>query len=178
MAAETLEETDYEVLSPPNDLRKKVRVLNKRESAKFDPVKAAEAALQRISKNFDGWMKTEAMELVTIFEAIKENGIDAERLDALFQSVHNLKGQAVTLGYPLIGSVAASFCQLIEHVPAPDALPLALAEQYVIAIRAMVTEDARSMDNETGAALLNKLSEVTDGYLAQFNADHSSGDAL
>lgn len=171
MPAQTAEKIggeDCEVLSPPTDLRKKVRVLNRREAAKFDPVKAAELALQRLSGNFDGWMRTETDELIAVFETIRADGIDADNMDALFQAVHNMKGQAITLGYPLVGSVAASFCRLIEHVPGPDKLPLPLAEQYVDAIRAMVAEDARDTENATGKALLQKLSDVTEDYLAQF----------
>ncbi len=79
-----------------------------------------------------------------------------------------MKGQALTLGYPLVGSVASSFCRLLEHVPGPEKLPLSLVEQYVEAIRAMVAEGARDTDNPTGAALADRLSEVTEDYLAQF----------
>ncbi|MEH0072154.1 hypothetical protein V6L77_20735 [Pannonibacter sp. Pt2-lr] len=51
-----LQGSDVEFVEPPTDLRKKVRVMSPREAAKFDPVKAAEAALERLSVQFDGWM--------------------------------------------------------------------------------------------------------------------------
>jgi len=168
MAAKPLEEEEREILSPPTDLRKKVRILSKREAKNFDPVKAAEQALERLSGKFDGWMSNETSELMTAYDAIRAEGLNKANLDTLYQAVHNMKGQALTLGYPLVGSVASSFCRLLEHVPGPEKLPLSLTEQYVEAIRAMGAEGARDTDNPTGAALADKLSEVTEDYLAQF----------
>lgn len=168
MAGDTPEDTNYEVLQPPTDLRKKVRILSPREAAKFDPVKAAELALERLSVQFDGWMETETSELLHAYDVMRQEGPNAENLEALFQAAHNMKGQAQTLGFPLVGSVAANFCYLLEHVPGPDKLPPELAEQHVEAIRAMVKEGARDTDNTLGVALLKKLTEVTDEYLAQF----------
>ncbi|MEP4030031.1 Hpt domain-containing protein [Roseibium polysiphoniae] len=167
MSADLFEGEEYELVTPPSDLRKKVRIMNKREAAKFDPVKAAEIALERLSQNFGGWMSNEAAELMAAWDVVQSEGLTAENLDTLYQSAHNIKGQALTLGYPLVGSVAASFCRLIETVPSPSALPLPLVEQYVVAIRAMVAEGAKDDQNETGSALLDRLTEVTEDYLAQ-----------
>ncbi len=169
MSAETLEDDEYEVLTPPTDLRKKVRMLSKREAAKFDPVKTAEEALNRLSQNFGGWMANEARDLMSAWEVIESDGLTSESLDTMYQCAHNIKGQALTLGYPLVGSVAASFCHLIETVPSPQDLPLPLVEQYVEAIRAMVAENAKDEQNQTGSALLDRLKEVTDDYLAHLN---------
>jgi len=178
MASEPLDEEEREVLSPPTDLRKKVRILSKREAKNFDPVKAAEQALERLSGKFDGWMSSEASELIGAYETIRAEGLNKTNMDMLYQAVHNMKGQALTLGYPLVGSVATSFCRLLEHVPGPDKLPLSLTEQYVEAIRAMVAEDARDDKNATGAALADRLSEVTEDYLAQFPPKTENDDLM
>ena len=167
MSTELLEDGEYETLSPPTDLRKKVRIMNKREAAKFDPVQAAEQAITRLSDNFGDWMSKETRSLLDAWHKVQENGLDQSTLDTLYHCAHNIKGQAQTLGYPLVGSVAANFCFLIEKVPASSALPLPLVEQYVEAIRAMVAEGAKDDNNATGTALLNKLSDVTNDYLAQ-----------
>jgi HPt (histidine-containing phosphotransfer) domain-containing protein len=168
--ADTDQDEDYEVLSPPTDLRKKVRELTPREARKFDPVKAAEAAVARLSSHFGDWMNNETKALMSAWQAIRSDGLNKDTLATLFQAAHNIKGQALTLGFPLVGQVAASFCHLIETIPSPDKLPLELAERYVTAIRAMVTEGAKDVDNKTGVALLDSLHGVTDEYLAQFPA--------
>ncbi|NBN63652.1 Hpt domain-containing protein [Microvirga tunisiensis] len=157
--------SDVEFVTPPKDLRKKVRVLSPREAARFDPVKAAEAALQRLSGHFDGWMDTEAAALWTAWEAIDRDGLSRETLDPLYQAAHNIKGQSQTLGYPLVGSVAGSLCHLIETVPALEQVPAVLLRQHVEAIRAMVSEKARDESNRLGVQLLERLREVTADYL-------------
>ncbi|MEJ8475555.1 Hpt domain-containing protein [Roseibium algae] len=165
MSAETIEDGEQERITPPNDLRKKVRIMGPREAAKFDPIKAAEVALERLSKNFGGWMTGETDDLSSALGTIQNEGLSAETLSPLYQCAHNIKGQALTLGYPLVGSVSASLCNLIETVPTPEGLPLPLLEQYVVAIRAMVAEGAKDENNQTGLALLQSLNEVTDEFL-------------
>ncbi len=164
----TAKDQDYEIVSPPTDLRSKVRVLSPREAKKFDPVKAAEDAVSRLSPQFSVWMDDETRRLLSAWENIQSKGISQDLLDTLFQSAHNIKGQALTLGFPLVGDVAANFCHLIEAVPSRKELPLELVERYVEAIRAMVMEGAKDEANKTGVELLEKLKAVTDDYLSQF----------
>ncbi|WP_305989416.1 Hpt domain-containing protein [Roseibium sp. MMSF_3544] len=166
--AETARDQDYEILTPPTTLRSKVRELTPREAKKFDPVKAAEAALKRISGHFGTWMDNETKALLGAWECVQHEGMSQETLDPLFQAAHNIKGQALTLGFPLVGQVAASLCHLIETVPAPEMLPLPLMERYVEAIRAMVMEGAKDIDNKTGVELLETLETVSGEFLKQF----------
>jgi len=168
--ADTAQDQEYEILTPPSDLRGKVRELTPREAKKFDPVKAAEAALERLSSHFGNWMDNETVTMLKAWERVQTEGLTEATLATLFQSIHNIKGQALTLGFPLVGQVAASFCHLIETVPSPEKIPLELAERYVEAIRAMVTEGAKDTANKTGVKLLSTLQSVTDDYLAQFPA--------
>ena len=174
--ADKAEDEEYEVLHPPTDLRSKVRELTPREAKKFDPVKAAEAALERLSPHFAKWMESESSNLLEAWDVIRREGVSADTLDPLYQAAHNIKGQALTLGFPLVGEVAASFCNLIENLPSPEALPLELTERFVEAIRAMVAEGARDGDNRTGVELLAVLRTVSDSYLAQLPSADKSGD--
>lgn len=165
--ADIAEGQEYEIVSPPSDLRSKVRKLSAREARKFDPVKAAEDALHRLSRNFGAWMDDETRALTTAWDDIQAQGASEETVAPLFQAAHNIKGQALTLGFPLVGQVAASFCVLIENLPSPDALPMKLTGRFVVSIRAMVTEGAKDSHNKTGVELLQTLQSVTDEFLAQ-----------
>lgn len=162
------QDEDYEIVSNPTDLRSKVRELTPREARKFDPVKAAEAALERIAPHFGNWMDNEAKTLVTAWENLKSEGVSEETVDAVYQAAHNIKGQGLTLGFPLVGDVAGSFCHLIETISAPEKLPVGLAEGYVEAVRAMVAEGAKDTANKTGVELLDTLRTASEAYLAQF----------
>lgn len=160
--------TDAEFITPPDEWRKKVRVMSKREAAKFDPVKAAEEALARLSQKFPDWMASEAETLSKTYETIELKGLEKDTLDPLYQTAHNIKGQALTLGFPLIGAVAGNLCDLIEAAPSPDRIPLPLLAKHVESIRAMVSEDARDEANQTGAELLATLQSVTSEVLSSF----------
>lgn len=157
----------YELVKPPRDLRAKVRVLSEREAARFDPIKSAEAALERLSQDFDTWMADEVETLAEAWADIQKNGIgDPERRDTLFRASHDIKGQASTFGYPLVGAVAGNLCHLMEHLEA-DKIPLTLVAQHVDAIRAMIAEIGQQEDNATARALVERLADVTSDYLAR-----------
>lgn len=156
----------FEVVKPPRDLRSKVRVLSPREAARFDPVKAAEAALAKLSEDFDDWMASEALTLSRAFAEVQEHGLSEERCDTLFRAAHDIKGQAGTLGYPLVGAVAGSLCYLMEHV-AREALPMTLIAQHVDAVRAMVAEMTQQEDNPTARALVERLADVTEDFVSR-----------
>lgn len=166
--ADAAKEQEYEIVSPPSDLRSKVRELTPREAKKFDPVKAAEAALSRLSPHFGNWMDNETKALMSAWSEVQAKGMSKETLATLFQAAHNIKGQALTLGFPLVGQVASSLCHLIETVPSPEKLPMPLMERYVEAIRAMVLEGAKDDGNKTGVELLETLETVTNDFLGQF----------
>ena len=168
--AESAQDQDYEILTPPDTLRSKVRELTPREAKKFDPIKAAEAALNRLSGHFGSWMDNETKSLLSAWEQVQAEGMSEETVAPLFQAAHNIKGQALTLGFPLVGQVAASLCHLIETVPSPNDLPVELTERFVEAIRAMVMEGAKDDGNKTGVELLETLEAVTDDFLKQFPA--------
>jgi len=175
--ASSAQDQDYEIVQNPTDLRKKVRELSPREARKFDPVKAAEAALARIAPHFGSWMENEARALVNAWEKVQSDGLTEETVDALYQAAHNIKGQALTLGFPLVGDVAASFCHLIETLPNKQDLPFTLAEGFVEAVRAMVSEGAKDTANKTGVELLETLRTATEAYLAQFPPKETGEDA-
>ncbi len=160
----TKQNDGYELVKPPRDLRSKVRVMSDREAARFDPIKSAEAALQRLSHDFDDWMATEAGALSDAWTDIQSNGMDEERCASLFRAAHDIKGQASTFGYPLVGAVAGNLCHLIEHVK-PQDLPQTLVAQHVDAIRAMVAETARQEENPTALALVERLADVTEDFI-------------
>ena len=163
----TKQNAGYELVKPPRDLRAKVRVLSEREAARFDPIKSAEAALERLSHDFDDWMASEAAALAQAWTDIQEQGVgDTERRETLFRAAHDIKGQASTFGYPLVGSVAGSLCHLMDHVPA-EKLPLTLIAQHVEAIRAMVAETGQQEENATAKALVDKLTDVTNDYISR-----------
>ncbi|WP_181706720.1 Hpt domain-containing protein [Chthonobacter rhizosphaerae] len=156
-----------EVVEAKNDLRKKVREVKSR-GAGDDPVSRAEAALKILSSNFETWMRDEIATVGRRYEAWGAAGHpDGEARDAFFRAVHDLKGQATTLGYPLVAHAAGSLCALLDRLPSRDDLPLALVDQHVQAIQAIFRESVRDEGDRIGSELVSLLNGLSAAYLAE-----------
>jgi len=159
---------DHEVIVPPNRLEKAVAIAR---PVGFDPVARAEEALAGLAGEFSGWMDQECSQLDAARRQIHAAGFSAETRDALFRASHDIKGEAATFGFPLVAPSADSLCRLIEHTPDMTRIPLALVDQHVDAIRAIVREGARPDVADIARALTGRLREVTDEFLRHENRD-------
>ena len=130
---------DHEVIHPPNKLRKAVVTLLATDKAD-DPLARAEQALSELSSEFGGWMVSECERLDTARHQVKAVGFNKDTRDALFHAAHDIKGEAATFGFPDVAASAESLCRLIEHTPDATRIPLALVDQHVDAIRAIIRE--------------------------------------
>jgi len=162
---------DHEVIVPPNKLKKAVQKIKPGEKIPFDPVERAEAALAELAADFSVWMEHECTRLDAARNAIRASGITQGSKEVLFRAAHDIKGQAVTFGYPLVAPVADSLCRLIEHTPEVPRLPLRLVDQHVDAVRAIVHRNTRGDVGKYAAELAEKLRHVTDEFLLNENRD-------
>jgi HPt (histidine-containing phosphotransfer) domain-containing protein len=157
---------DHEVINPPHSLRKAVAPAIPGD----DPVARAEAALGQLSDEFATWMHAECERLEAARQDVLSRGLTEKTHDALFRAVHDIKGEAATFGYPALAGVAESLCRLLEHTPELPRIPLALVDQHVDALRAIVREYSRPDLPEMARALTNRLRDVTDEFLKHENS--------
>jgi chemotaxis protein histidine kinase CheA len=159
---------DHEVITPPNKLRKALAPVT---DPKDDPVARAEAALAQLSGEFAGWMLAECERLETARRHVKQLGVGDETYGELFRASHDIKGEAVTFGFPNVAGAADSLWRLLEHTPDKTRIPQALIDQHVDAIRAIVRENARPDAADIAETLTQRLREVTDEFLRVENKD-------
>jgi len=158
---------DHEVITPPHELR---RAVAPAAASGDDPVARAEAALVELSSEFGAWMQSECERLETARQGVKQHGFTEKTHEALFHAAHDIKGEAVTFGYPEAAGVAESLCRLLEHSPDLARVPIRLVDQHVDAVRAIAREHARSDVADVAGALTRRLREVTDEFLKRENA--------
>ena len=90
--------------------------------------------------------------------------------DELFRAAHDIRGEAATFGFPILAGPADSLCRLLEHTPEHDRIPLALVDQHVDAVRAIVREYGRPDLVEMAKALTVRLRDVTNDFLRRENS--------
>lgn len=115
-------------------------------------------------------MHAECERLEAARQDVLSRGLTEKTHDALFRAVHDIKGEAATFGYPALAGVAESLCRLLEHTPELPRIPLALVDQHVDALRAIVREYSRPDLPEMARALTNRLRDVTDEFLKHENS--------
>lgn len=160
---------DHEVIVPENKLRKAVSTRPFR--VEDDPVARAEAALAALSSEFGSMMDDECDRLDKARQNVAKDGFTKINKERLFHTAHDIKGEAATLGFPLVASAADSLCRLIEYTPDATRIPLQLVDQHVDAVRAIHREYSRSNAEALAAALTGRLREVTDEFLIHENRD-------
>jgi HPt (histidine-containing phosphotransfer) domain-containing protein len=152
---------DHEVITPPHRLQNAVLPAG----ADDDPIARAEQALAGLSGEFADWMDQECARLDKERRRVREEGLKGEAREALFRAAHDIKGAAATYGFPLAAAAAESLCRLIEHTPAEAHIPLALVDQHVDAVRAIVREHAIPDAAAMAGHLTTKLRQLTDKFL-------------
>jgi HPt (histidine-containing phosphotransfer) domain-containing protein len=164
---------DHEVITPPNKLEGVAGDALDGD----DPVARAEAALAQLSSEFSGWMDDECEQLDRARRSVRQAGMAAQQREALFRAAHDIKGQAATLGFPLVAAVAESLCLLIDETDDPRRIPLALVDQHVDAVRAIIREHDRPQAEAVASRLTRTLRDVCDDFLRREGKDAVALDA-
>jgi len=157
---------DHEVITPPHELRKAAVPASASDD---DPVARAEAALADLSSEFAAWMQAECERLEKARQDVKKQGFSSKTHEPLFRAAHDIKGEAVTFGYPEASGVADSLCRLLEHTPEIKRIPMKLVDQHVDAIRAIAREHARPDLGYVAGELSKRLRDVADDFLRREN---------
>jgi len=161
----------HQVITQANPLRRAMRRLDDKAPDRDDPVARADAALASLAGEFGAWMIEEADRLAAAHAALARDGITKDSRADLFRAAHDIKGDAVTFGFPAAAVTADSLCRIIEHAPDLAKVPAELIANHVAAIQAIVREGAGGHKAEVQRALNRKLRSVADDYLAAVNRD-------
>jgi chemotaxis protein histidine kinase CheA len=157
----------HHVIMQPNPLRKVLRRVP--DDDRDDPVARAEKALRGLSSEFKNWMVIEADRLSDAWDTICRDGFTDDTRGELFRAAHDIKGDAVTFGFPSAGAAANSLCRIIEHAPDLAKVPTELIMHHINAVQAIVRQRTL-LDNTTMASELSRrLRSVTDEFLTTAN---------
>lgn len=151
-----------ELFMPPNMLKAKVG--GTFVGIDMAAVNRAETAMQALKSEFAGWAQDDVRRLVAAREAFATRP-DAAHRAALLRAAHDMKGQAATFNYPLIGRVAGSLSRLIHDLPGSAELSLALVDAHVNAIHVIYRDKVMDASNKVALALSEELEARVDEAL-------------
>lgn len=78
----------------------------------------------------------------------------------LRRTVHNIKGQGTSFGYPLMTRVGESLSHLLKTIDIPSEPQLRLVEAHITALRLVMDQDIKGTGGEQGEALSSRLEDL------------------
>ncbi len=162
---------EYRLIEVENTLGAKALRPGNQRAALADATKKADRAVNKLSVQFPAWMQGESDRLSNIRLEMAQNGYTAERLDQLFTCAHDIKGQASTYGYPVAGIIGKLLADLIENAPAGIKIPLAVIDQHVDTIRAIIRQDLKGDGNAQTNNIIEGLRVLDHTTLKKLHAN-------
>ena len=156
----------YQVINPPNTLQAKVP---KTGGPRMDEMVAdAEAALRKINGNYEALVRDDLRRIDdAISRAERSPSAAPDAMDVIAFISHNIKGQAATLGYPLLTAIAQSLYRLVESDKSPAPKRLDVVEAHARALETVVAHRIRGDGGENGKKLLDALDAAMETALAR-----------
>jgi hypothetical protein len=144
-----------ELIHLPNSLAKRIGPRARVFTAAL--LKRAEAVLERISVQYESWLRQDLAALDGVRADIRQEGATAGKIRELAYYARLLRGAGATFGYPIVTDFAAHLCDAIEHHKAE--IPTVVLNAYVDAMKAAVREKIRDRSDPTAREILKALDD-------------------
>lgn len=118
------------------------------------------------SNGMEAWLNAHIQVLRRAYDNLEASDFRGAALKDFVEVATEMRGQAADMGFPLASNVADCLCHLLDGTPDVERLPRTLVRQHVDAIRAIVAEGAADAAHSIGVALVARLRDVTDDFIA------------
>jgi chemotaxis protein histidine kinase CheA len=152
-----------EIFMPPNILKAKIGGTFSRIDATV--VKRAEKAMADLKTEFGEWISADIAALGEAYEQFKSAPESEDSRDILYRASHDLRGQARTFEFPLVGHVATSLCKLLDGYHSAGAMTL--IDAHVSAIRVIVRQNLKDPNDKMAGVLIAELQARVNEFLNQ-----------
>ncbi len=148
--------SQYQVITPPNTLRAKVP---KAGGLSVEQMAAeAETALQEIKDGYEAVVQEDVRRIDDAISRAMETPASApDALKEVFGISHDIKGQAASLGYPLLTAIAQSLCRFISTSEPAALKRIDVVDVHTRAMGTVVGHKIRGDGGESGKKLLGAL---------------------
>ena len=162
---------------PPSPLKLKVPTMMGLTDQRIDAVKRANAAIQTLAPQFDGWLESALRRIDNAYENYQTDFLSAELRASVTRHAMDIKCLAAMIGYPLVSRVSASLLRLMDATaPAPP--PRVLAERHLSLMQSILQAKARTMKSERFMEPTIELETEVNKLIPIYRNALSSGSAI
>ncbi len=150
-----------QIINPPNKLKSKVSMGG---PGAVDPERLAraEAVIEKMTANYLDWVEADLKKLETELAALKPGAAEGdERVDRIYRTSHDIKGQGGSFGYQLMTEVGALMCRYIENLQGPlTQEDIDLMKLCYKSMRAVISGRLSGDGGEAGRMVIDGLGKV------------------
>jgi len=147
----------------PNRLAAKVTVIDESPEEKFA---RAEAALAEMHDDYTIWVDQDLRSLKRSLAAARSDPAQCrQHLEALYRTIHDMKGQGQTFGYPLVTEIGESLCRFLDKVDGVGDIEFAVIESHVGALSAVIVNRVEGDGGDIGRQVTLGLRAAVDKLL-------------
>jgi hypothetical protein len=162
---------------PVNPLKMKVPTSLGLTDQRIEVVKRANAAIQSLAPEFDGWLESALRRIDNAYENYQTDFLSLELRARVTRHAMDIKCLGAMIGYPLVSRVSASLLRLMEATtPAPP--PQVLAERHLSLMQTILQAKARTLKSERFLELTIELEAEVNRLLPIYRKALSSGSAI
>ena len=151
---------DIEIIPPSNMLRIKLGVTGDvDEEMDLQALRKAEEAVAELHETYPEWVKPDVDRMACLLDESKTlSGEEREnRLQEIFDLAHNVKGQGVSFGYPLMTQIGESLCDFLRAPKTMDGAAFQLVESHILAMQAVIRDRICDEDDPLAIKTVSEL---------------------
>lgn len=155
------DETKVQIINPPNRL--KAAVDDGRGGKGIDPslLAKAEKAMEDMKPQVEAHMRSEVAKLTELMGHVASTGgQDRAKLNEMYRTAFELKGQGTSAGYGMLTRFGDSLCRYIEAQQNMGAKEVAIVKAHVDSISAIMGRSIKGDTNPIGLAIASELEKV------------------
>lgn len=149
-----------QLLHPPNPLKLKVGTGGP-GAVTPEALDRAEAVIADLADDYLHWVEEDLAKLQAALENLKAaTGDNSAEVEAIFQIVHDIKGQGGSFGYQMMTQIGDHLCRFLESLESAKPAEIDVIELHVSALRLVITEKMKGDGGAAGNSLYKGLEMV------------------
>ncbi len=154
------DEPKVEVITPPDTLKKKVKIGGP-GAVDLDTLDRAEAVIADMTDNYVEWATQDLAKIHQALEDLKGEKKDhKDALAGIFQLSHDMKGQGGSFGYMLMTILGGTLCNFVENLEDAGSPEVEVIQLHINAMDLVIAKQMKGDGGKEGERLLEGLGLV------------------